>query len=86
MGRKSTDKSRRPLSKKMIIWVDKIIENLQDQDLTTITLDEIASKTNISKSTIYEYFPTKESILFTKKITRKFSYSRNFKYLLLHES
>jgi AcrR family transcriptional regulator len=70
MGRKSTDKIRRPLSKKMTIWVDHIIENLQDQDLTTITLDDIAAKTNISKSTIYEYFPTKESILLIT-ITRK---------------
>jgi len=65
MGRKSTNKDRKELSPKMEKWVDSLISKLQGEDISKLTLDDIATKSNISKSTIYEYFATKESIIET---------------------
>ena len=77
MGRLSTDKWRKPLTPKMAIWVDDLLIKLQDVDLGSLTIDDIAQKSNISKSTIYDYFPTKESILYTA-LNRRISKLRQF--------
>lgn len=65
MGRKSIDKTRKPLSKKMEIWIDNLIPAIAGQDLAKLTIDDIASLTKKSKSTIYEYFESKQDIVYT---------------------
>lgn len=62
MGRKSIDRTRKPLSKKAELWVRELIPLLQDKDLNQLTLDELAALVGKSKSTIYTYFATKEEI------------------------
>lgn len=64
MGRKSIEKTRRPLSPKMEIWLDDLIPAISNEDLSKMTIDDIAKLTNKSKSTIYEYFESKQSILY----------------------
>ncbi len=64
MGRKSTNKTRKPLSKKMEIWLSEFIPTITDKDLSQLTIDEIATLTNKSKSTLYEYFESKEAIIY----------------------
>ena len=65
MGRKSIEKERKPLTKKAKVWVRELIPLLQEKDLNNITLDDIASLVNKSKSTIYTYFHSKEEIFQT---------------------
>lgn len=62
MGRRSTDRERKPLTNKIKVWLRELVYLLQDKPLNTITLDELAILVNKSKSTIYTYFSTKEEI------------------------
>lgn len=63
MGRKSIEKVRKPLSAKMEIWLDDLIPAIADKNLSQLTIDELAAHTNKSKSTIYEYFESKQEII-----------------------
>ena len=65
MGRKSIEKTRKPLTKKMKSWLDDLIPAIAGQDLSTLTIDDIAKLTKKSKSTIYEYFESKPDIVYT---------------------
>lgn len=65
MGRKSIDKTRKPLSKKMEAWLDDLIPAIAGCDLSKLTIDDIATLTKKSKSTIYEYFESKQDIIYT---------------------
>ena len=65
MGRKSIDKTRKPLSKKMKSWLDELIPAIAGQDLSKLTIDDIAKLTKKSKSTIYEYFESKQDIIYS---------------------
>lgn len=67
MGRKSTVKNRKQLSKKMISWLEQLLPSIQNESLDSITINDISKKTAISKSTLYEYFESKEEII-TKAI------------------
>lgn len=68
MGRKALEKDRKPLSPKAQIWVRELFPKLQNKSLEKLTLDDIASLINKSKSTIYTYFTTKEEIFDTTVI------------------
>ncbi|MCR9249287.1 MAG: TetR/AcrR family transcriptional regulator [bacterium] len=68
MGRKALEKDRKPLSPKAQIWVRELFPKLQNRSLEKLTLDDIASLINKSKSTIYTYFTTKEEIFDTTVI------------------
>ena len=65
MGRKSVDKTRKPLSKKMRSWLDELIPAIAGQELSKLTIDDIAKLTKKSKSTIYEYFESKQDIIYS---------------------
>ena len=45
--------------------LDCTIEMLKGGDIDTISMSKIASNANIGKSTIYEYFPSKEDLVKT---------------------
>jgi len=62
MGRKSIARERKPLTDKAKKWVKALVPTLQHKSLSSLTLDEIAVLAGKSKSTIYEYFSTKEEI------------------------
>ncbi len=62
MGRKSILKDRKEKNKKVEKWALAILPKLKHQDLGDLTMDDMAILMNKSKSTIYQYFTTKEEI------------------------
>ncbi len=63
MGRKSKDRPRKPRTEKTEAWMWTLLPKVQDIDLDKLTMDELSAYIGKSKSTIYEYFQTKEEIL-----------------------
>lgn len=63
MGRKSIDRKRKNITPRVQKWLAALLIKLQDQDIERLTIDDIAELANKSKSTIYEYFESKEEIL-----------------------
>lgn len=63
MGRKSLLKKRKDLTHKTHSWLNDLLEGLQYEDLEQLTMDDVARIAGKSKSTIYEYFKSKEEIL-----------------------
>ncbi len=63
MGRKSMSKKRKGLTSKTNKWLSDLLEGLQFENLEQLTMDDIARIAGKSKSTIYEYFESKEEIL-----------------------
>lgn len=63
MGRKSASKKRKQISPKVNVWLSQLLVDLQHENLEELTMNEIARIANKSKSTIYEYFKSKEEVL-----------------------
>lgn len=63
MGRKSTNKTRQNYTEKTEIWVKALLPKLSTISITEITMDELAALIGKSKSTIYQYFPSKEALI-----------------------
>ena len=70
MGRKSLNKKRRPVNKKVHVWLGELLLNIQNKDLEKLTIDDLAKLAGKSKSNIYEYFESKEEILLAACKTR----------------
>ena len=70
MGRRATEKKRKKPNAKVDIWLAELLIKLQYQDLSTLTIDDIAYLAQKSKSTIYEYFGSKEEIVLAACQTR----------------
>jgi len=70
VGRKSKIKIRKEPTQKVNLWLAELLTALQDKDLNRITIDDIATLAQKSKSTIYEYFESKEDILVAACRTR----------------
>ncbi len=62
MGRKSIPKNRKEKDKKVEQWTQAILPKLKNKDLGDLTMDDLAKLMNKSKSTIYQYFTTKEEV------------------------
>ncbi|WP_299682467.1 TetR/AcrR family transcriptional regulator [uncultured Tenacibaculum sp.] len=62
MGRKAIDRERKQLSKKAEVWVKELFYKVQYEKLNKLTLDDLATLIQKSKSTIYTYFKTKDEI------------------------
>lgn len=62
MGRRPIDKERKPKNSKVEEWTQELLGKLNQTDLGDLTMDDLAILMNKSKSTIYEYFGTKEEI------------------------
>ncbi len=62
MGRKSTTKTRKDKSKKTEQWANTLLPKLKSLSLKSLTMNEIAQLIGRSKSTVYEYFKTKEEV------------------------
>lgn len=63
MGRKSSGKRRKEISSKMQLWLKDLLPLIQEVDLKEMSMDELAELGGKSKSTLYEYFESKEEIL-----------------------
>tara|TARA_B100000795_G_scaffold4331_1_gene3014 strand:+ start:27210 stop:27401 length:192 start_codon:yes stop_codon:yes gene_type:complete len=55
MGRKSLNKNRKPITKKIENWLHELLLELQNKDLNKLTIDDLAKLAKKSKSTIYIY-------------------------------
>ncbi len=62
MGRKSILKNRKKKNKKVEQWTQAILPKLKTKDLGELTMDDLALLMKKSKSTIYQYFTTKEEV------------------------
>jgi AcrR family transcriptional regulator len=62
VGRKSILKNRKEKNKKVEQWTLAILPKLRTTDLGELTMDDLALLMKKSKSTIYQYFTTKEEI------------------------
>ncbi|PKV51804.1 TetR family transcriptional regulator [Aquimarina sp. MAR_2010_214] len=62
MGRKSILKNRKEKNIKVEQWTLAILPKLKTTDLGELTMDDLALLMKKSKSTIYQYFTTKEEI------------------------
>jgi AcrR family transcriptional regulator len=65
MGRKSLSRKRKQLTSKARGWLNTLLLKLQHENLEQLTMDDLAKLAGKSKSTIYEYFESKEEILKT---------------------
>lgn len=63
MGRHAVDKKRKTERTKVRKWVIELLPKLQDISLADLTIDELATLMQKSKSTIYQYFKSKEEII-----------------------
>ena len=70
MGRRSLEKKRKTPTKKVNAWLAELLIKLQKEQLEHLTIDDIARLANKSKSTIYDYFESKEDILIAACQTR----------------
>ena len=63
MGRKSIDKDRKDDEGKKAAWSKALFPYLQSHGLQRLSINKIAKYLNLSKSTLYEYFGSKEEII-----------------------
>lgn len=70
MGRKPLSRRRKEITPKVNIWLGELLLHLQYEDLDKLTMDDIARLVGRSKSTIYEYFESKEDIYLAACQTR----------------
>ncbi len=63
MGRKPIKKKRNQNLKRKVKYIELLIPVFQVHGLKSLTMDDIASKLNVSKATLYNYFATKEEIV-----------------------
>ena len=63
MGRKSLSRKRKAITSRTKVWLGELLLSLQNENLDGLIMDDLARLAGKSKSTIYEYFETKEDVL-----------------------
>jgi len=63
MGRKALEKERKTNLSKTESWADTLFPFFQENGIKGITMNKIAEVLNKSKTTVYDYFRTKEELL-----------------------
>jgi len=63
MGRKATDKERKPLNVKQQKWLADVMPYFYKNGMRKPTMDDIAEHLNLSKATIYNYYSSKEDLI-----------------------
>lgn len=82
MGRKSTDKNRKQNDEKKLQWSLQAFPLFQMGNLHGLTIDDIAKWLGKSKSTLYEYFESKDEIILLGLLER-FRQLMGYKEILL---
>ncbi|MDX2305498.1 MAG: TetR/AcrR family transcriptional regulator [Microscillaceae bacterium] len=63
MGRKAIERERKKDAYKTEKWIKQLLPYFQKNGLKGITMDLVAKELNRSKTTVYEYFSSKEELL-----------------------
>lgn len=84
MGRKSTDKNRKQNDEKKQQWALQAFPLFQMGNLHGLTIDDIAKWLGKSKSTLYEYFESKDEIILLGLLER-FRQLMGYKEILLDD-
>ncbi len=63
MGRKASDRPRKKDHREIKDWAHRLIPELNAHSLEKLSIDQLARWMQKSKSTIYEYFSSKEEII-----------------------
>jgi AcrR family transcriptional regulator len=84
MGRKSIEKERKVLRKKQQKWLAKALPFFYKNGITNPTMNEIADYLGLSKATIYNYYESKDELVYDSLWT-KLKEMDKFKDLLFDE-
>lgn len=63
MGRKSVDKTRNANPRRRKKYLMKLLPIFYEYGLQQLSMDDISSKLNVSKATLYNYFASKEEMV-----------------------
>ena len=63
MGRRAIERDRKEISVKQIAWIEILYPKLNEKGLKGLTMNSIAEMMGKSKSTVYEYFSSKEDLV-----------------------
>lgn len=63
MGRKAVRKKRNPNQKRRQKYLEKLMPIFYEYGLKELSMDDICSKLDVSKATLYNYFATKEEMV-----------------------
>jgi AcrR family transcriptional regulator len=84
MGRKSIEKERKVLRKKQQKWLAKSLPFFYKNGITNPTMNEIAEYLGLSKATIYNYYESKDELVYDSLWT-KLKEMDKFKEMLFDE-
>lgn len=85
MGRKSIEKDRKTLSKKQQKWLAKTLPFFYKNGILGPTMNEIAEHLDLSKATIYNYYESKDDLVYDS-LWLKLKEMDTFKELLFDEN
>lgn len=85
MGRKSSNRIRKDNPKKRREWIIELYPYFRDNGLKDLRMDGVAKLLGKSKSTVYEYFTSKEEIV-AETISYKLEALLGFEDILLDEN
>jgi AcrR family transcriptional regulator len=63
MGRKAIEKARKSKNEKTDQWLRALLPKLQDKELSGLTMDDLAALIPKSKSTLYDYFGSRDEMI-----------------------
>lgn len=85
MGRKAINKERKPLNKKQKEWLINVLPFFYKNGIRKPTMDDIAAHLNLSKATIYNYYSSKDELVYDA-LWLKLVELEKFRDLLFDES
>jgi AcrR family transcriptional regulator len=84
MGRKAIERQRKENKEKTVEWIRVLFPYFQEHGLKGITMDLVAQVLNISKTTVYDYYQTKEQLL-TDVVQHKIDEVKGFEDILTND-
>jgi len=84
MGRKAVDKTRKVNPKRRREWIEELYPYFRDNGLKDLRMDKVAQLLGKSKSTVYEYFKSKEEIV-AETISYKMELISGFEEILMNK-
>lgn len=84
MGRKTTNKVRKNNPKKRREWIIELYPHFNESGLKDLKMDKVAKLLGKSKSTVYEYFNSKEEIV-AETISYKMEALQGYEAILMNK-